>query len=111
MFGNIKDSLVSAAARKFVAARIKRYGTLLDLHIQSRDRRISVEVLLDGEELPVHVIIGRYRIEDDDNGDLRMVVENAISSHSWVHNLLEDFLVGTPIPLPKVAMVAFGGRD
>jgi len=111
MFGGMKDYLASRATRRLVAGRIDRYGELLDLRIHSKERRIRVEVLPKGESEPVHVEITRYLIVDDGNGGLRMLIKEVTSSREWVHNLLVDYVIDMPIPLPKFAMAVLGGKE
>ena len=74
MFSALKDSLTSTAAKSFLASRIDRYGKLNDLRIQSRERCISAELVLEGEEVPVTIRVERYRIVTE-NGAHALVVE------------------------------------
>lgn len=83
MFTGIKDSLSSKAAKTLLAARVDRYGKLVDLRIRSRERTISAEVHLTGEEVPVFVEVERYRIEGND-GEPRLVIERVAASRVWL---------------------------
>jgi hypothetical protein len=110
MFGGIKDSLASSAAKSFIASKISRYGKLNELRIRSRDRSIFVELLLQGEEEPLRIEIARYRIVMR-NGEAMMIVEEVRASRVWLHHALEDFLLGRELPVPAVALVALGGAE
>ena len=107
MFGGIKDSLASTAAKSFLGSRIDRYGEIKDLRIRSRDHSLSAEILLEGEEIPVEIRVGSYRITGK-GGDYQLVVENVTASRAWLQNLLQDFLVEKPFPIPGVALIALG---
>jgi hypothetical protein len=107
MFSGIKDTLTSAAAKSLLASRIERYGKLADLHISSRERTISATLLLEGEDVPVAVHIGHYRIGGEP-GKHTLTVEDLAVSRPWLQNLLEDVLLGKPLPVPSVLLLALG---
>jgi len=108
MFGSIKDSLSSAAAKALLTSRIDRYGKITDLHIRSREKSVSAELVLEGEQVPVTILIERYRI-DGTSGAHTLTVEKITASRAWLQNLLEDLVVGKPLPVPSVALLALGG--
>ncbi|MES2659300.1 MAG: hypothetical protein V4689_11840 [Verrucomicrobiota bacterium] len=107
MFTGIKDSLASTAAKSLLASRMDRYGKLTDLRIRSREKTISGELLLEGEEQPVVIQIGCYRITGK-SGDFAMTVESITASRPWLQNLLQDLLVDKPIPVPGILLLALG---
>jgi hypothetical protein len=108
MFGGIKDSLTSSAAKSFIAARITRYGNLTELRINSREKTILADVLLQGEAEPIRIEVSRYRIVIKD-GEPLLMIEAVRASRAWLDNLLEDLLVGRELPVPSMALVALGG--
>jgi len=110
MFASIKDSLSSTAAKSLLASRIDRYGKLTDLRIRSRDRTIVAELVLEGEELPLTILIERYRIAGT-TGAHTLTVEKLTASKVWLQNLLEDLVVGKPLPVPSIALLALGGPE
>ncbi|MEO5916009.1 MAG: hypothetical protein ABIS50_17370 [Luteolibacter sp.] len=107
MFSGIKDSLTSTAAKSLLASRMDRYGKLTDLRIRSREKTISAELLLEGEELLVTIQIERYRIIGK-SGEHAIVVESITASRPWLRNLLQDLLVEKPIPVPSIILLALG---
>jgi hypothetical protein len=110
MFGGIKDSMASSAAKALLAGRLERYGRLLDLRIHSRERSLSASVLLAGEREEIRLEVGRYRIIGDRGGHA-LVVERISASREWLQLALEDFLVGKPLAIPSLALLALGGVD
>lgn len=110
MFGGIKDSLASSAAKAMLAGRIERYGRLLDLRIRSREKTIGAVLMLAGESDEVRIEVTRYRIIAS-GGEHALVVESITASREWLQLLLEDFLIGKPIPVPSVATLALGGPE
>ncbi len=110
MFGGLKDSLTSSAAKSLLASRITRYAKLDELRIRSRERTIYAELVLEGESEAVKIEVGRYRIVAK-GGENVMIVETVRASRPWMHNLLQDLLVGRELPVPGVALVALGGAE
>lgn len=110
MFGSFKDSLASSAAKSLLAGRIERYGRLIELRIRSREKTIWVEILLAGEVEELKIEVERYRVTGV-AGSHAVVIERIRASRQWVQLLLEDFVVGKPIPIPSVALVALGGSE
>lgn len=107
MFSALKDSLTSTAAKSLLASRLDRYGKLTDLRIRSHEKTIAAEILLEGEEVPVGIQIGRYRITGK-SGEYALVVESVTASRPWLQNLLQDLLVDRPVPVPSVILIALG---
>jgi hypothetical protein len=110
MFSSLKDSLSSSAAKSMIASRLERYGKLTDLRIRSREKTISAEVLLEGEEIPISIVIERYRIIGK-NGENALVVEAVSASRQWLQNLLQDVLVDKPIAVPSIVLLALGKSE
>ena len=110
MFGNLKDSLASSAAKSLLSGRIERYGRLTELRIRSREKTIRVEMLLSGETEDLKIEVERYRVTGMAGAHV-LVIERIRASRQWVQLLLEDFVVGVPIPIPSVALVALGGSE
>jgi hypothetical protein len=110
MFGSLKDSLASSAAKSLLAGRIERYGRLTELRIRSREKTIRVEMILAGEVEELKIEVERYRVTAA-AGAHALVIERILASRQWVQLLLEDFVVGKPIPIPSIALVALGGSE
>lgn len=110
MFNSLKDSLASTAAKSLLASRLDRYGKLTELRIRSREKSISAELVLEGEEIPVGIRIERYRVIVTEGGPA-VVVESVTASRPWLQNLLEDLLLEKPLPVPSIALIALGGPE
>ena len=107
MFGGIKDSLTSSAAKSMLASRLDRYGKLTELQIRSREKTIVLELLLEGEEIPLGIQVERYRTTGK-SGDYALVVEQVSATRPWLQNLLQDLLVEKPMPVPAIVLLALG---
>lgn len=110
MFAGIKDSLSSSAAKSMLASRLDRYGKITELRIRSREKTIALELLLEGEEIPVGIMVERYRTIGQ-SGEHAVVVEALSASRPWLQNLLQDLLVDKPLPVPSIVLLALGKPD
>ena len=110
MFSGLKDSLTSTAAKSLLASRLDRYAKLTNLRISSREKTISAELVLEGEEVPVAIQIGRYRVIGK-SGDHALVVESISASRPWLQNLLQDLLVEKPLQVPSIVLIALGRSE
>jgi hypothetical protein len=107
MFSGLKDSLTSTAAKSLLASRLDRYGNLTDLRIHSREKSITAELMLEGEDVPIGIQIGRYRVIGK-SGDHALVVESISATRPWLQNLLQDLLLEKPLPVPSILLFALG---
>lgn len=105
MFNDLKDKFTSKTGKTLIATMLQRYGKLLELQIQSREKMISLELLLEGEEKPISIIIERYQIREIE-GESTIVIEKVKASRPWLENLLQDHLVGKTLNIPKFVALA-----
>lgn len=96
-----RDRALSAALKKILEQRVKRYGRLSRIILDSSQRSIQAEVLLHGETEPVTLSIGRYDIITE--GEHRFLVMHDIhASREWIERLAQDFLEGRAVRMPSV---------
>jgi hypothetical protein len=106
MFSGIRDSMV----KNLIASKISRYGKLTDLRLNSKDRTILLELWLEGEQSSLVVEILGYRLTGDANAPL-LTIEKARASRPWLDLLMQDFLIGRPLPIPPMALLVLGDID
>jgi hypothetical protein len=91
LFSKFKDIGISTLGKKFGNQFIKEYGEMLDLRLDSKNKKIELEILLKGELEPLKVDIGSYKIEQ--NGEKSYIILSEIStSREWINTLLEKFV-------------------
>ena len=96
MLNSIRDSLFKTAINK----KIKRFGTMLNLNLDSKNKSITLNVLLAGEDSPLELEIGRYDIVSHD--DKYYIEMNDVStSRLWLNVLAEETLNGERIEIPS----------
>jgi hypothetical protein len=86
-----KDRLIEAAARLWLHQTLKRYGQMTNLHIDTQNKRIDIELDLKGETSPIKVAVKSYRL-DSDSGETFVELGEVETSREWMNALIEDFL-------------------
>ena len=95
-----KDAGASFVAERFAAQWVEPYGRMLNLSIDSRNKKLRVEILPKGEKEPLAVTIDEYELVMKD-GVQSILVKKASASREWVDALVKDFAIGKTIPLPE----------
>lgn len=96
MFTTIKNTVIT----HFFNKKIKRYGTMLNLNLDSKNKSINLDVLLVGEESPLEINIADYKIVEE-NGKFFLQIDNVTTSRQWLNVLAEQTLNGEKIELPS----------
>lgn len=105
MFSAAKDLMTSKAARAFVNERIKNYGRVDELTIDSKRHRIDVVCQLNGEVSPIGVTIANYRIEQS-GGKTFIQVTDSSATRPWMQAAMRDHLHTRKFELPSWAAAA-----
>ncbi len=96
-----KDWVVEKAAPRLLnQGAIKPYGKMTSLKLDSKTKRLELELELKGEQEPISVQIPHYELLPD--GEQTVVLfEDVLTSREWLTVLARRFVVGKRIPLPK----------
>jgi hypothetical protein len=102
MFTAAKDAMTSKAALHYFNREMARYGKLLDLSIDSRNRRVDLSCLLNGETEPISIHVDNYLVEPG-SGKSYLQVSGITCSRPWLASLLADFAENRRVELPSWA--------
>lgn len=100
LFGSMKDNFSSAAAEKFIAQYIEKYGKLTNFKINSTEKKIVISVILKGEVSPIDIKIGEY-ILTSSGGKEYITAKSVSASREWLEMALNDYFKGKPIEIPS----------
>jgi hypothetical protein len=95
-----KDAGASYVAERYAAQWVEPYGRMLNLSIDSKNKKIRVEILPKGETSPLAVTIEEYEITLV-KGVESILIKRASASREWVDAVLKDFATGKSIALPE----------
>jgi len=100
MLKKIKDAGLSKAAKIAVNQKIKAYGKMLKFNLDSKEKTIYIEVMLDGEEKALKVEIGSYElIHKDDKHSL--IIHEVKTSREWINVVAAKYLEGKSFTIPS----------
>jgi len=96
-----KDRLLGTGIKNCVNQLIKLYGTMLDFHLNTTNRSISLTVQLKGEPTPINVTLKEYEIVSEE-GKTYFEFEGAKvdTSREWLTTLVQEKLARQKLPLP-----------
>src|SRR4051812_7369888 len=94
-----RDAGASFLVERSIAHRLQPYGRMLNLSIDSKTKRIRLEVLLKGETEPITLTIDEYELTNAAGADF-ILIKKASASREWIDLLLQDFAIGKTISLP-----------
>jgi hypothetical protein len=100
MIRALKDKTLSRGLTPAINAWIKEYGTLQSLEVDSRQKRIELEILLHGEPRPIHVTVDRYELVMEEDRCF-ILSEGIVSSREWIDALARNFLAGRRFEIPR----------
>ncbi len=100
----LKDRAVSLAARKALAHKLREWGDMLKLDVDSKTKVLVVEALPKGELEPIRVEVRGYRLTQE---GARTVLEfdSLTTSREWLTKLAETLLPQKRVELPEGAPV------
>lgn len=104
MAGSLKDKLVSLAAGKALAHKLREWCTMFKLDVDSKGKVLMIEALPKGELEPIRVEMRGYRLIQE---GARTVVEfdSLTTSREWLTRLAETLLPDKRVVLPEGAPV------
>ena len=101
-FRRSKDATLAFTARVAINTRLGSIGTMTELSIDTKEKRIRVRLDLIGEEEPIEVEILRYHLKTKGE-TAHITIEEATASREWLTVALREFVVGQDITIPPKA--------
>ena len=96
MLNTMKDRALSTGAKVAINKQISRYGEVTDLQLNSKNKSMKMDILLDGDSDSISVDIEHYEITEENS----LKISGITSSRRWLNNLAYDYIEGKEIPLP-----------
>jgi hypothetical protein len=99
---NAKDVLLAKGARTHLNKVIERYGTVLDLQLNTLNRFLSFTLLLKGEASPIEVHVREYTLSTEEGKSLLMIDGRKVeTSREWLTELIRDHVGQKPFAVPE----------
>jgi hypothetical protein len=105
MFSQIKDRVAGPFAGIFLNALIKKYGTMTNLQIDSKNKTITCELDLKGEPAPLKINCLNYQLVEE-GGETFFEITRIDTSREWITVLCDEYVKNRRIKLPPLAKFA-----
>jgi hypothetical protein len=97
-----KDRLISERIKQELNTHLARYGEVLDVKLNTRDRSVQLSIKLKGEPDPTTVNIGKYELVKEDTKLWMTFHSQSIqASREWLTLLLQDQAGRQRLPVPQ----------
>lgn len=100
MFSSLKDKALSKSLETIINLKIKEYGEMLKLNLDSKEKSIEFEIMLKGEQEPLQVYVSNYVISEED-GKYYLYAEDIKTSREWINIVAENYLKDQKIELTE----------
>ncbi len=97
--GRARDAAIQTAFNTWVRRKTQAIRHMTNLRIDSRERRISLELDLVGEPEPLRVEVGEYVLSDE-GGRTWIEVRGVRTSKPWLDILAAEILKGRRFEVP-----------
>ena len=95
-----KDRGVSLILERWFSQQIEPFGKLLGVNLDSQNKTLRLEALLNGESEPIHITIEDYEIVQQ-SGQTYLIFNKGAASREWISTVLTTFLFGRKLKLPE----------
>ncbi len=95
----MKDKALSHGAKIAINNQINAYGEVKKLHLNSKEKSIELEVMLEGEIEPLTVHIDNYALTEIE-GSHQLQVSGVTTSRAWINTVASSYLEGKAFDIP-----------
>jgi hypothetical protein len=101
MFTKIKDKASATAAKLFIQSKLGAAGKVQELFIDSRAKKISIQISLAGEPTVIFASVESYSIHQEGK-EIFITLGEIKSSRNWIEMLCSAHLSEKKIGIPAV---------
>jgi hypothetical protein len=95
----LKDRALGKAVRTAINIQIKKYGKMLKFNLDSKNKSITLEVMLEGEKEALHIDISCYELTEKE-GRYFLKIYGVKTSRAWINTFAEAYLEGKAFEIP-----------
>lgn len=99
-FVGLKDKALSKGLEFAINLKIKEFGEMLNLKLDSQNKTISLELMLLGEKEPLNVEVGSYEISEED-GRFYLIAKDIKTSREWINIVAKNYLENQKFEIPE----------
>jgi hypothetical protein len=94
-----KDFAIEKALILFLRPKVKRYGDLRRLSVDTTSKILTAEIRMLGDPLPLEATEVHYRVEESTTGLIIIFFDFKLSKE-WIQNLVDDQFPEIRLPIP-----------
>jgi len=98
--GKTKDTILAQVTKLAINSQIKKYGNLSKLDLNTTNKSIDLEIILEGEYEPLIVHIRNYEIFEENN-EYVLKIHNIITSRAWIDIAVIPYIESKALKLPS----------
>jgi len=91
---------LGVAVKEVVGSKLEPYGKINHLEMNLKERRLSMELVLKGEQEPLVVKAEGFGLEKKDE-TLFAYVDVVVTSREWINQLCQRHIQGKRFPVPQ----------
>ena len=99
MLKKMKDVALSHGAKMAINTQIEAYGKVQKLNLDSKNKSINMEVMLEGEIEALSVHVDNYELIETD-GLSQLKVRGVTTSRTWINTVASAHLEGKSFDIP-----------
>jgi hypothetical protein len=109
LLNSLKKKALELSATAYVNHKIRNFGSVKRLEIDSESSRLLIEVNLAGEAAPVTVQVGAYELVRDNENSF-ITLRQIQCSKEWLAIALNEFLAEQKLKIPNALGTALSGK-
>ena len=96
----LKDTALEKGLLFFLRPKLKRYGELRHLTVNTSKKVLTLEIHLLGESGPLTISQAHYRLEKD-GPQMFLIIHDVKISKPWIQHLVEDHFPEARLKVPE----------
>jgi len=95
-----KDKALSKAILIILNKKLKRFGTIYELKLDTKNKKITLKIGLKGELEPLLATIHRYEIKEIEDKHY-LIVHGIETSREWINLVAKEYFDNERFEIPK----------
>ena len=95
-----KDKALSKAILVILNKKLKKFGTISELKLDTKNKKIALKIGLKGELEPLLVTIHRYEIKEIDK-KYYLIAHDIETSREWINLVAKEYFYNEKFEIPK----------
>lgn len=98
--GRLKDAALEKTLLLLLRPKFERYGEIRAVSVDTTEKRVTADIRLLGDPIPLEITDAFYRVEPGDGETCVVTFYGVRASKPWLQHLIEDRAPEIRVPLP-----------